>query len=580
MILNFKELNIEGFMSFDKESVLLDNLGMTYIKGVNNYEPLSVSNGSGKSAIFESIIWCLTGYTSRGASDVSNSILGKGVKVTLVFTKDIDTYKITRSKNHYIDGTKLEIIKNGNNISGNTFTKSKQILSDELGAICNYDILTSIIIMSQGLPNRLSMLKPSSRKSRLEELSNSEEFISKLQDKVSRLTVDFQSTMTEINNKVISLDTTINSSNTSIQDKLLKIDELSNSSTMTKEEYESINSKLSLINSKIKDTQSALTKATNLYSKELSTYQNIMYKIEGKKSEINTLLSKYKSVSNNICPTCGQHIANQDTLDTLLESTNKSVMDCKVEISNLSVDAENAESSSSMLKSKIDQLTELISSLSSNKDKLYELINSYDITNTSIDVIKSDIDNLKKLVEDCKVKLTKLTDDLNKYKELVNISVYLKSQLSRNFRTYVLSGIVTYINDRCKEYSPYLFKEQGNVSLSINKNNLDIYLGDRSFENLSGGEGRRVDLILQLAQRDLARSESGFLSNLLVMDEVLDNLDSKGIESVLSLLSYKSPDIDTLMIVSHQSDLLIPKDTTLTVSKGADQISHIKYEYE
>ena len=161
----------------------------------------------------------------------------------------------------------------------------------------------------------------------------------------------------------------------------------------------------------------------------------------------------------------------------------------------------------------------------------------------------------------------------------VQIAV-LTSRINSLTKHMQLSGIVTYINDRCKEYSPYLFKEQGNVSLSINKNNLDIYLGDRSFENLSGGEGRRVDLILQLAQRDLARSESGFLSNLLVMDEVLDNLDSKGIESVLSLLSYKSPDIDTLMIVSHQSDLLIPKDTTLTVSKGTDQISHIKYEYE
>jgi DNA repair exonuclease SbcCD ATPase subunit len=114
------------------------------------------------------------------------------------------------------------------------------------------------------------------------------------------------------------------------------------------------------------------------------------------------------------------------------------------------------------------------------------------------------------------------------------------------------------------------------VTLEIEGNNINIYLGTRRFEDLSGGEGRRVDIILQLIQRDLARNESGFSSNLMVLDEILDNLDATGADSVISLLEYKSPDINTMMIVSHKPDINIPSDKVITVVKDSDQISRIE----
>ena len=131
------------------------------------------------------------------------------------------------------------------------------------------------------------------------------------------------------------------------------------------------------------------------------------------------------------------------------------------------------------------------------------------------------------------------------------------------------------MNHKSIEYSPYLFEKQGNVSLEIDGNNINIYLGNRRFEDLSGGEGRRVDIILQLIQRDLARNESGFSSNILVLDEILDNLDAIGADSVIRLLEYKSPDIDSMLIVSHKQDITIPSDRVIKVVKSKDQLSHI-----
>lgn len=51
---------------------------------------------------------------------------------------------------------------------------------------------------------------------------------------------------------------------------------------------------------------------------------------------------------------------------------------------------------------------------------------------------------------------------------------------------------------------------------------------DRSLSQLSGGQWRRASLALELAFAELARQQSRFSCNLLVLDEVLSQLDAYG----------------------------------------------------
>ena len=185
MIINFNKVILDGFMSFNHAELVIDDLGIVNIVGENQYEPLSKSNGSGKSAIVESILWCLTASTSRGSSNVMNTILNKGTYVTVDLDVDDKNYVITRAKSHCDYGNMLRIIRDGEDISGNTVTKSKEILNQEFQGKLDYDTLTSIIILSQGLPGRLSVLKPSSRKARLEELSNTDNYLEQLSNRVN-----------------------------------------------------------------------------------------------------------------------------------------------------------------------------------------------------------------------------------------------------------------------------------------------------------------------------------------------------------------------------------------------------------
>lgn len=78
-MLNFLKLDLDGWLSYDKESIDLTETGITRICG---------STGSGKSALLEAIIYLLFGNTLRDKSsveDLQNKLLNSGYDISLEF---------------------------------------------------------------------------------------------------------------------------------------------------------------------------------------------------------------------------------------------------------------------------------------------------------------------------------------------------------------------------------------------------------------------------------------------------------------------------------------------------------------
>lgn len=578
MNIRFNSVILDGFMSFDHEEIELSELGIVMIKGKNEYEPLANSNGSGKSAISEAILWSITGYTSRGANDVANSILNRGVYVTIDMNIDENHYIITRAKNHSDYGNNLIIIRNGEDISGNTLTKSKKILEDELGNSLDYDTLTSIIVLSQGLPGRLSTLKPASRKSRLEELSNTDSYVDDLRSRVSNALSTLNSERSSLSTEITQCRTQITASEFNIETNRSKIlaiqqktDRLIDEETAKLYENEVI---------------PQLTREVANLNEEVYNIRNRISLLGSQKLELDrefekgrianqNYLDQYSSLQLAVCPLCKQPIQNQSDLDALRLQIEESISSNKIRLGEIlqqqsSIDSElqqlNADLAlkSEDLKSKSDELAICNSQLA-----------DYRSYSSSTTLLEESIKSEESKIQEFQKRLSSLSEQVDAVDRQITIANYYNNQLSRKFRSFLLEGVINYMNHKSIEYSPYLFEKQGNVSLEIDGNNINIYLGNRRFEDLSGGEGRRVDIILQLIQRDLARNESGFSSNILVLDEILDNLDAIGADSVIRLLEYKSPDIDSMLIVSHKQDITIPSDRVIKVVKSKDQLSHI-----
>ena len=129
MKLKFTKVHIENFMSLGEVDIELDNLGYTLVSGVNNaVQDMAKSNGSGKSSIFDAIMWCLTGDTIRGNKDVVNLYGDDGAVVSLHFSVDGKNYTVIRSKNSSIWKTNLKIYVNEEDVSGKGIRDSEKLL--------------------------------------------------------------------------------------------------------------------------------------------------------------------------------------------------------------------------------------------------------------------------------------------------------------------------------------------------------------------------------------------------------------------------------------------------------------------
>ena len=152
----------------------------------------------------------------------------------------------------------------------------------------------------------------------------------------------------------------------------------------------------------------------------------------------------------------------------------------------------------------------------------------------------------------------------------------MDSLAKRDFRGYLLANIIKYIDKKAKDYSEIVFGMR-DLNVYIDGNALDISYCNKMFDNLSGGEKQRVDLILQFAIRDMLNVYLNSSANILVLDEITDFLDKTSCAAVMKLIEKELNTIESVFIVSHHADELgIPVDSEIKVIKNADGISQIQ----
>ena len=166
------------------------------------------------------------------------------------------------------------------------------------------------------------------------------------------------------------------------------------------------------------------------------------------------------------------------------------------------------------------------------------------------------------------------TVDTDKYEELLAINKKFQTVAGRDFRGYLISGILEYISKKTMEYSMVLYNNPS-VSIQIDKNNVNICYNNRLYEDLSGGEKQKVDIIVQLAIRDMMCKYVGMSTNIIVLDEIFDNLDSSGCDKILDLISNTLRDVSSTYVITHHSDINIPYDSIITVCKQSDGVSEL-----
>ena len=583
--LKFLNINIEGFQSIGKANIDFNNLGTCFIKGINNYDSKTKSNGSGKSSLLTSIYWAIYGRTPSGiGNDVVNKFYKNGCCVELKINIDDVIYVIRRTLNHVKYKSILTVIKDEEDISGRNKSDTDKIIQDLFKI--DEDVFSQMIFLSQGFSNRFAVYSPKARRELLETLFSIDDHVNVLIDSLKNKESICKSDINSTNNEFIKINTEIQihtCKNNEYSSNIHNIDvQLSSllaiECNITKEEIEILENKLQELNDK-----------KSILSDKISNNTYELLQIKGDLSNLEKSLSKKRSEkndlsSNKICPTCGTILEDRENNEHI-----------KNHLQEIDADILNIELKIEDLKGQLTDKTEIIDKMKSKLCSFDESINDviYDIKCKNNQYrAKIEKDAKLKSLEDKKIEyykqieenntlISELNTTLNSKKDFLTKKEYELSilqhslRLSNNqFKTYLLDNVIETLNKKLKALSISLFE---NEIISIcGDSKLDIIVGEKTYEQLSGGEQRKTDVAIILAQRYLAQQMNSISSNILICDEIFDGLDDVSFGIILELLSDEINDVESTFIISHRDINEIPFDNIITVTKNSNQISTIE----
>jgi DNA repair exonuclease SbcCD ATPase subunit len=321
-------------------------------------------------------------------------------------------------------------------------------------------------------------------------------------------------------------------------------------------------------------------------------------KLEAKINSLEKEIAKLQAITD-ICPTCGQHLPDVHKPDTSEQEA--TLQDLWAALKETLSDIEKCDNRHRDYQAQIDEafkvdlerltttVTETKRNLQTLKNEVAKITTSLELERNSYNKLIYDKQNWDSFIKRQQQEINALEAEIARLTNLISITSLAKEDLDqriaivkkmdqltkRDFRGYLLTNIITYIDNKAKDYCQTVFGTR-ELTLEINGNALDITYCGKAFDGLSGGEKQRVDLILQLAIRDLLTTYLGLSANILVLDEITDFLDKKSCQAVMQLLEKELNTVESVFIISHHSEELeITVDSEIKVIKNEYGISEL-----
>lgn len=621
-MINFNSVIMHNFGSYNHAEIDLRNKGFCLVSGENHRkEDNALSNGSGKSMCWSAICFALTGETIQGIKSGLKNIYNDepDAYVILDFDVDGDHFSVKRILAPHSD---LKIEKNSQDVSGKGIREGEAKLTELLPDL-NSDLLTSSILIGQGMPNKFSSFKPSGRKEILEKLTKSDFMIADMKARIESRKDVLSTQIKETSDKQLisktkaaSLEGQLNvlkakqtgaqkpdfRSQIDLAIAKLKAKEAA-TDVMTQDIAES-EVRISSINSELLAvTQAKAGRKTELlesYNQKTAGMKTEKASVETELRLANSALMKIKA-HPEICPTCGQKMPNSNHLKAEKQEKESIIKTLNEKLSVLKKDIETADIAKAKYASDIDhefdnKIKELQESLSKAKSSLSVQKSNLAVVNLEQIALKDEIKELtmreaswdreqtelKNTIEQAEKDLSSLQYEQKDIEEaLANLNEHLavvkqlETLTKRDFRGYILSDVIKYVDEKAKDFSEIIFKHR-DLNIYLDGNDLDISYNGKMLDNLSGGERQRVDLITQFAIRDLLVNHLNMGSNILVLDEITDFLDKTSCDAVMNLVEKELNSVESVFIVSHHAESLgIAVDSELKVIKDESGISSI-----
>ncbi|MFI3218329.1 MAG: hypothetical protein QX189_04340 [Methylococcales bacterium] len=586
-MIKFKEMRWSNAFSYGKNNkISLDGAALVQLVG---------KNGKGKSSIgliLEEVLYNQNSKKIKKADILNRYTKDKTYTIEVDFEKDTTKYSIATTRSA-TSGT-VVLIRDGIDVSSHTATGTYKAIEQIIG----YDFKTFSQIVYQSSVSALEFLTATdtARKKFLIELLNL--------SKYTAAADVFKALAVTVGKQVDAVEVKIRTT----QGWVTKYDKEDLTLIDIEEELSpptSILAQVTLLNNELSNIV-----ATNKKITQNNTYIQIFNAIEIDStvlaSDADTLVArkielaqKQKTLKDGIslaakhrgptikCPTCSQDMDNSTMFNMALEFNNVR-HPLEVEISTLEASIKATEALVVKITAHdkkvqewekyhalIDQdiPTELL-----DKNVLASEINvlqaSADAINTSIAntkrankiaadhnskvvVISGQMVEMKKELKSLSEELSLLVDELSK------IQILVKSFSTTGLVAYKIEGLVKDLEELTNKYLTVIADGRFQLSFKIaaaDKLNVIITDNGRDIDMLalSSGERARVNVSTLLAIRKLMQTLSNSRTNLLILDETIENLDADGKEKLIEIL-LEEESLNTFLISHGFSHPLLEK---------------------
>lgn len=585
--LELKHVSIKNFQSLIEADIDFTHFEDCLVKvsGFNNTESTATSNGSGKSSLFEAVLWAIYQSTSSGNKDVSNSLTGENVSVDLQFSLNNDLYLISRQMSAVTFGKLNEETGLFEDFSATNRSETNKKILETIG-ITKDMFLNTIFISQNSQALMFSRLSPSSRKERIEELVDLDSQMSELTSRTSnklKEAISQKDTDLRTSNDLETRKSVLMSDIESLKQQLSKLElEIKAESSKVEEDFtekkKSLREKLETQKEKLEKFTSELQELIDPINADVRTLEDENLRLDTELKQVKNQLKNLQDSS--ICPTCKRPFDKTDSQH--FEQVKKEL---ETEFEDKS---SKKRKNGFTLQSLLEKKKQITSAFDKKASEFLEMISSFE---SEISVLEKREQNSKSnlsaiqarqqlLQEQSREKNSELVTISDNYKKAVaelevssqrvEILEDLKKRLLVEFRSYILGKILEQFNQILLQMSEQVFDDK-KIQIIFKKSKIDIEIQSskfsQSYESLSGGEKRKTDLVLILAQQKLLTQVTDSSSNVLILDEVLENMDEVAMNSSLNLIQSCQQQGMSIFVISHTEYQTVSFDYEVRVIK-------------
>tara|TARA_B100000929_G_scaffold290599_1_gene284928 strand:- start:71378 stop:73087 length:1710 start_codon:yes stop_codon:yes gene_type:complete len=514
------------------------------------------NNGSGKSTMLFAFTYGLFGKFPNGAklADAINSTNKKNLLVEIEFSTRGDDYKIVRGEKP----KKFEIYKNDELIEQDARASDYQKKLDGILGM-DYMMFTQVVMLNKEQYKPFMSLSTAERRKVVEDILGISIFsvmnkICKEKIKQNNNDVTNQENAIEITRNKISSQKEVISTIKDSQESLEK---------ETQEEIDSLDEDSERVESEIKEIDSKIDELLDFskldkVKKQKRELQDLGTNFEHNINAQERILKFFNE--NDVCPTCEQDI-DEGLKANKIDSSERVIQENKNHISELLGTIEEIVSKENKLKSAKERYNELrserrtleneLSIIERNRSKLVSKLNEKSDDNAKLNEAVSKYETLEEQLSEQREVLASLIDKSDLLERLRNV---LKDD---GVKAVIIKEYIDLINKKLNEY---LQAMNFYINMTLDENFKESFaaLNKENFtmSNLSTGQKSRVNLAIWLALLEVASIKNSVVSNVLLLDEILENLDQDGVKDFMNLCKEMLTDKNVFIITQRYDEFM------------------------